>query len=99
MPAYREILLHSVLTGARDSDPLVRASALSNIGELCKGLHFALGNVLHEVLLHTYISSFNKQKINMNLFKTINDITWQHILTIWNDRTILLDHAIGNFLS
>ena len=49
IPKYRDILLGAFLQGAKDTDPLVRASSLSNLGEACKLLHFSLGNVIHEI--------------------------------------------------
>lgn len=49
IPKYRDILLGAFLQGAKDTDPLVRASSLSNLGEACKQLHFSLGNVIHEI--------------------------------------------------
>jgi hypothetical protein len=51
-PKYRDVLLSALLTGARDKDPLVRASSLSNLGEVCKTLKFSLGNVISEVLYY-----------------------------------------------
>lgn len=48
-PKYRDNLLASILSGARDKDPLVRASSLSNLGEICKVVRFSLGNVICEV--------------------------------------------------
>jgi len=38
------------LAGCRDSDPLVRASSLSNLGELCELLHYALLPYLEEIV-------------------------------------------------
>ena len=37
------------MVGVRDDDPLVRASNVSNLGELCKMLRFSLGSVVNEV--------------------------------------------------
>lgn len=48
---YRDILLSAILNGAKDQNELVRASSLSNLGELCRLLRFSLGGVLHEVSL------------------------------------------------
>ncbi|VDI13675.1 Hypothetical predicted protein [Mytilus galloprovincialis] len=48
-PKYRDILLPSILSGARDKDSLVRASSLSNLGEMCKVIRFSLGNVIREI--------------------------------------------------
>lgn len=38
------------LAGCRDPDPLVRASALSNLAELCELLHYALLPYLEEIV-------------------------------------------------
>ena len=43
--------MNTVLTGARDVDAMVRASSMSNLGEICKLLHFSLGNIVQEVSL------------------------------------------------
>ena len=49
IPPYRDALLGVLLGVARDTEPLVRASCLSNLGDVCKLLRFSLGNVIHEV--------------------------------------------------
>lgn len=49
IPQYRDVMLRSVLVGTRDDEPLIRASSLSVLGDICKLLHFSLGLVLHEV--------------------------------------------------
>ncbi|XP_069758005.1 transport and Golgi organization protein 6 homolog isoform X2 [Narcine bancroftii] len=46
---YRDQLIHVYLMGTRDSDSSLRASSLSNLGELCSCLDFAVGSVIHEV--------------------------------------------------
>ncbi|XP_065423471.1 transport and Golgi organization protein 6 homolog isoform X11 [Chrysemys picta bellii] len=46
---YRAPLIHAFLRGARDPDSTLRASSLSNLGELCQRLHFQLGSVVQEV--------------------------------------------------
>lgn len=48
--AHKNILINGFLCGTRDPDPLVRASSLSCLGELCKVLGFRLGDVVIEVL-------------------------------------------------
>ncbi|XP_033898912.3 transport and Golgi organization protein 6 homolog isoform X3 [Acipenser ruthenus] len=48
-PRFGTPLIHAFLRGTRDSDSTVRASSLSNLGELCQRLHFALGAVVHEL--------------------------------------------------
>lgn len=49
LPQYRDVILPSVLSGVKDEDPFVRASSLSNLGEICKLLQFSLGNIIQEV--------------------------------------------------
>ncbi|GAB1600409.1 transport and Golgi organization protein 6 homolog [Argonauta hians] len=46
---FKSILLNAFLNGAKDNDFLVRASSLSNLGEVCKLLRFSLGNVIYEI--------------------------------------------------
>ncbi|KAM5138451.1 transport and Golgi organization protein 6 homolog isoform 2-T3 [Mantella aurantiaca] len=46
---HKDALIHAFLRGSRDPDSSLRASNLSNLGELCKQLHFSLGSVVHEV--------------------------------------------------
>ncbi|XP_042336576.1 transport and Golgi organization protein 6 homolog [Sceloporus undulatus] len=48
---HRDGLIHAFLQGARDPDSSLRASSLSNLGELCQILRFQLGSVVHEVTL------------------------------------------------
>ncbi|XP_046385864.1 transport and Golgi organization protein 6 homolog [Ischnura elegans] len=49
-PKYSCLLLNSFLGGVRDGDGMVRASSLSNLGEVCKILSFRLGPIATEVL-------------------------------------------------
>ena len=51
-PKYKNLLLNSFFSTANDPDPLVRASGLSNLGEVCSLLRFSLGPVTGELLLH-----------------------------------------------
>ncbi|XP_041339792.1 transport and Golgi organization protein 6 homolog [Pyrgilauda ruficollis] len=46
---HREPLIHAFLRGARDPDSALRASSLSNLGELCQHLGFQLGSIIQEV--------------------------------------------------
>ncbi|KAM6300678.1 transport and Golgi organization protein 6 homolog [Aegotheles albertisi] len=46
---HREPLLQAFLQGARDPDSSLRASSLSNLGELCQLLGFQLGSIIQEV--------------------------------------------------
>ncbi|XP_072752257.1 transport and Golgi organization protein 6 homolog [Anoplolepis gracilipes] len=47
---HKNVLVNGFLCATRDADPLVRASSLSCLGELCKVLNFRLGNILIEIL-------------------------------------------------
>ncbi|KAG8437528.1 hypothetical protein GDO86_008294 [Hymenochirus boettgeri] len=46
---YKDCLIHTFLRGSKDPDSSVRASSLSNLGELCQYLQFSLGSVVQEV--------------------------------------------------
>ncbi|XP_063168843.1 transport and Golgi organization protein 6 homolog [Candoia aspera] len=46
---HRDTLIHAFLRGVRDPDRSLRASSLSNLGELCQILGFQLGSVVHEL--------------------------------------------------
>ncbi|KAG8231899.1 hypothetical protein J437_LFUL011368 [Ladona fulva] len=50
VPKYSTLLLNAFLGGVRDGDGLVRASSLSNLGEVCKLLSFRIGSIITEVL-------------------------------------------------
>jgi len=50
IPYYRSLLLGTCLRACKDSDALIRASAISNLGQVCQHLHFSLGPVMYEVL-------------------------------------------------
>lgn len=49
---HREPLIRAFLRGARDPDSALRASSLSNLGELCQHLGFQLGSIIQEVPAH-----------------------------------------------
>jgi len=49
---YKNLLLNCFFCASNDLDPLVRSSALSNLGEVCKLLRFSLGPITMEVLSH-----------------------------------------------
>ncbi|NXT76009.1 TNG6 protein, partial [Zapornia atra] len=46
---HREPLVQAFLRGARAPDAALRASSLSNLGELCQRLGFQLGSIIQEV--------------------------------------------------
>ncbi|XP_061226352.1 transport and Golgi organization protein 6 homolog [Neopsephotus bourkii] len=46
---HREPLVQAFLQGARDPDSALRASSLSNLGELCQHLGFQLGSIVQEI--------------------------------------------------
>lgn len=49
VPRYSQHLLSALLTGVKDPEPLVQASSLSNLGDVCQLLRFSLGPVVHEI--------------------------------------------------
>ena len=49
LPHYADTLLAAVLSSARDPHPLVRASALSSLAEICRLLGHSFGKIHHEV--------------------------------------------------
>ncbi|XP_064640492.1 transport and Golgi organization protein 6 homolog [Lineus longissimus] len=53
IPKYREVLVNAFLAGSKDPDHLIRASSLSNLGQVCQLLRFSLGSILQEVFLCT----------------------------------------------
>ncbi|XP_041970033.1 transport and Golgi organization protein 6 homolog [Aricia agestis] len=48
---HKNILLNTMLCGCRDQDPLIRASALSNLAEIALVLHYRIGTIIYEILL------------------------------------------------
>uniref|UniRef100_A0A1Y1LB53 RNA polymerase II assembly factor Rtp1 C-terminal domain-containing protein n=1 Tax=Photinus pyralis TaxID=7054 RepID=A0A1Y1LB53_PHOPY len=58
-PLYKSLLLNTFLVGTKDEDHLVRASSLSNLGEVCRVLGYKLGTIVTEVLVcvHGVIST------------------------------------------
>ena len=57
-PSHKNQLLNPVLAQLNHTDNLVRASALSNLGEICKNLKFSLNNVIFEVNVKNVINNF-----------------------------------------
>ena len=56
-PAHKNKLLNPFLAQINHPDPMIRTSSLSNLGEVCKNLGFALGDIIHEIFttLHQVI--------------------------------------------
>ena len=46
---HAQLLIAAFLSGVKDPDEHVRASSLSNLGELCEQLYWSLGDNLFEV--------------------------------------------------
>lgn len=49
-PKYRDLLLNSFLSAAKHSDPVIRCSAVSNLGELCGKLGYSFVPIIQEIL-------------------------------------------------
>jgi len=60
-PKYKNLLLNSFFSTANDPDPLVRASGLSNLGEVCSNLRFSLGSITGELLQHLSACSRDRE--------------------------------------
>ena len=56
-PKYKNVLLNAFFSAGHDPDELVRASSLSNLGEVCRNLRFSLGGITGELMLHLDASS------------------------------------------
>lgn len=63
-PAFKNQLLNPFLGQMNHPDPLVRASSLSNIGEVCKNLRFSLGPIVEEVRVHIKFLSFTPARFH-----------------------------------
>ncbi|KAE8748287.1 hypothetical protein FOCC_FOCC004923 [Frankliniella occidentalis] len=50
-PKFKNELLNAFLVGAKDVDHLMRASSLSNLGEICQILGYRIGSILQELLV------------------------------------------------
>ncbi|CAH0725994.1 unnamed protein product, partial [Brenthis ino] len=48
---HKTILLNTMLCASRDNDPLIRASALSNLAEIALVINYKIGTIIYEVLL------------------------------------------------
>lgn len=49
VPHHKALLLNAFLCGTKDEDHLLRASALSNLAEVCKVVGNKLGTIVTEV--------------------------------------------------
>lgn len=67
---HKTILLNTMLCASRDNDPLIRASALSNLAEIALVINYKMGTIIYEVrfialylvLLYKIIHFFNNGK-------------------------------------
>ncbi|CAH2104448.1 unnamed protein product [Euphydryas editha] len=48
---HKAILLNTMLFACRDDDPLIRASALSNVAEIALVINYKMGTIIYEVLM------------------------------------------------
>ena len=46
---YKTVLLNTFLSATKDDDHFIRASSLSNLGEVCRVLGYKLGTIVTEV--------------------------------------------------
>lgn len=68
---HKNALVNGFLCATRDTDPLVRASSLSCLGELCKVLNFRLGNILIEVRIYDVFRKQSTERVflDLNIFR------------------------------
>ena len=57
LPHCADTLLAAVLSNAHDPHPLIRASALSNLAEICQLLGYSFGRIHHEVYTPAFLPS------------------------------------------
>jgi hypothetical protein len=50
LPVYKDHFMKACMAGVKSKSPLVRASSLSNLGELCNLLNYSIPSILQEVL-------------------------------------------------
>jgi len=65
---HKNTLVNGFLCATRDADPLVRASSLSCLGELCKVLNFRLGNILIEVRIYEMFRKQSVERVSLQIF-------------------------------
>ena len=59
-PKYKNLLLNAFFGAASDPEDLVRASSLSNLGEVCRNIKFSLGPIAGELMMHLEASARDK---------------------------------------
>jgi hypothetical protein len=59
-PKYKNLLLNAFFGAASDPEELVRASSLSNLGEVCRNIRFSLGPIAGELMMHLEASARDK---------------------------------------
>lgn len=72
---YKNALINGFLCATRDADPLIRASSLSCLGELCKVLNFRLGIILVEVCIYEMLKTECRMSLSVNLINTFRFFT------------------------
>lgn len=68
VPVYKAELINAFLSGTKDDDFLVRASSLSNLGELSLLLGFRVGPIVTEVRLGL-LSVLNKLFFQLKFYQ------------------------------
>lgn len=68
VPVYKAELINAFLSGTKDDDFLVRASSLSNLGELSRLLGFRVGPIVTEVRLGA-LSVSNKLFLQLKFYQ------------------------------
>jgi hypothetical protein len=83
-PAHKNKLLNPFLAQINHPDPLIRASSLSNLGEVCKNLRFSLTGIASEIFnaLHQVIQ-FDKA-VEVRIFHRLYTVIYGLTLLNFN---------------
>ncbi len=96
IPKYAPQLINTFLLGAKHENEFLRASSLSNLGELCKMLNYSLTNYVYEIinclssLLDTDKSLHVKRSAILVLKMIIEGLKKETFLSVLNDSIVPL---------
>jgi len=71
LPVYKDLVMTALACGVKDVDELIRASAMSGIGDLCYLLRYSVGSLIEEVDFFVHILCFNNiRATHLNINET-----------------------------
>ncbi|XP_074646792.1 transport and Golgi organization protein 6 homolog [Tubulanus polymorphus] len=92
IPKFKDGLINAFLIGARDEDETVRASCLSNLGEVCLLLRYSLGNIIQEVF--SCCSSLLKSDESVTVRQSAAFLITQLLRGVGKDAMKILDSIL-----